>query len=165
MAELLGRAHSAEERKQVFEALLGTQKPVPMPSTPKGASGVHLVPIGRTKIVTDYVVIDVHHSPFESLTHTYKTTLKVIEKLPEGSVYRQAVQALTQQRLSIVEKYVKPTGDGAEAVEASVKEAEAELGVNLIEEAIHQAEDEHSLTLSILESEASVSIIALILIC
>ncbi|KAG0148010.1 hypothetical protein CROQUDRAFT_434272 [Cronartium quercuum f. sp. fusiforme G11] len=154
VAEMLARATNPDERKKIFESLLGAQKPVPLPPTPKGPSGVHLVPIGRKKTKTDYVGVPVHHSPFETLIHTYKTTLKTLEKFPKGAVYRQSVESLTQVRLEIISKYNTPGGDGAEAVEQRVKDAESELGVHLIEEAIHQAEDEHSLALSIFESQA-----------
>ncbi|KAH9824900.1 hypothetical protein DFH28DRAFT_9779 [Melampsora americana] len=118
-------------------------------------TGVHLNPIGRKKLKTDQVGIEVHQSPFKTLIETYQTTLNVLKKFPSGSIYRQSVESLTQKNLQLVQEH--DLGEGShdpEEVEKSIKALEIGLGVNLIEEAIDQAQDEHSLTLSIFDSEA-----------
>ncbi|EXJ90283.1 hypothetical protein A1O1_03382 [Capronia coronata CBS 617.96] len=53
--------------------------------------------------------LSTHPSPRPALIYTYRETLKKLKALPKTSVYRQAVEALTKQRLEIVEA-VKPEG-------------------------------------------------------
>ena len=59
-------------------------------------------PTGLTGLTT-------HPSPRPALVYTYRQTLKKLSQIPKGSVYRQSVEAITQQRLSIVES-TKPEG-------------------------------------------------------
>ena len=44
-----------------------------------------------------------HPAPRPALVYNYRTTLSKLTQLPPSSVYRQSVEALTQQRLKIVE--------------------------------------------------------------
>lgn len=53
-------------------------------------------PTGLTGLTT-------HPSPRPALIYTYRQTLKKLEQIPKSSVYRQSVEALTKQRLEIVE--------------------------------------------------------------
>lgn len=75
----------------------------------------------------------VHPNPRAHLVSVYKDTLKSLERLPSHSVYRQATEALTSQRLGVVES----TED--------ISKIEATLGAGQIEEVIVQAEDEAKL--------------------
>jgi NADH dehydrogenase (ubiquinone) 1 alpha subcomplex subunit 5 len=50
-----------------------------------------------------------HPSPRPALIYTYKQTLKKLHQLPSSSVYRQSTEALTKQRLAIIEA-TKPEG-------------------------------------------------------
>jgi NADH dehydrogenase (ubiquinone) 1 alpha subcomplex subunit 5 len=59
-------------------------------------------PTGLTGLYT-------HGSPRPTLIYIYKRTLEALDKMPESSVYRQSVEALTKQRLSVIEKTI-PVG-------------------------------------------------------
>ena len=59
-------------------------------------------PTGLTGLLT-------HATPRSTLLYLYSTTLESLQHLPEHSVYRQATEALTKQRMRIVEK-TKPEG-------------------------------------------------------
>lgn len=50
-----------------------------------------------------------HPSPRPALIYAYSSTLDKLKEFPEHSVYRKSTEALTRQRLSIVESY-KPAG-------------------------------------------------------
>lgn len=157
VAELLAKAGSTEERKKIFESLLGVQELASkVPPKARGPAGVHLIPIGRAKLTTDQTGVDVHHSPFESLSQTYQATLKALEKIPASTVYRQSVESITRHNLEIVNKFVAAAvpGEGSSAVEARVQAAESELGVDMIEKAVDQAEDEHQLALKMIDFQA-----------
>ncbi|EFP86564.1 uncharacterized protein PGTG_12946 [Puccinia graminis f. sp. tritici CRL 75-36-700-3] len=157
VADMLAKAGSNEERKRIFDALKGVQEvAAKVPPKARGPAGVHLIPIGRTKLTTNQTGVDVHHSPFESLSKTYQDTLKALEKIPASTVYRQAVHSTTRNNLEIIKKYLSAAvpGETADAVEQRVKAAENELGVEMIEKAIEQAEDEHQLVLKMIEYKA-----------
>jgi len=59
-------------------------------------------PTGLTGLYT-------HSAPRSTLMYTYNSTLDKLKRFPESSVYRQSVEALTKQRLSIIES-IKPEG-------------------------------------------------------
>jgi NADH dehydrogenase (ubiquinone) 1 alpha subcomplex subunit 5 len=59
-------------------------------------------PTGLTGLLT-------HPSPRSTLIYLYSNTLEKLKEVPETSVYRQATEALTKKRLSIIEA-VKPPG-------------------------------------------------------
>lgn len=56
------------------------------PNTPTGLTGLHT-----------------HPSPRPALIYAYRQTLRKLQQIPSGSVYRQSVENLTKHRLSIVE--------------------------------------------------------------
>lgn len=85
------------------------------------------------KTTTGLFGIAVHPNPRPHLIKTYNETLEALLLLPPTAVYRQATEALTKQRLSIVES----TED--------VGEIEEKIGTGQIEEVIMQAEDEQKL--------------------
>jgi NADH dehydrogenase (ubiquinone) 1 alpha subcomplex subunit 5 len=59
-------------------------------------------PTGLTGLLT-------HPAPRSTLLYLYSNTLSKLQRMPESSVYRRATEALTKQRLAIVER-VKPPG-------------------------------------------------------
>jgi hypothetical protein len=61
-------------------------------------------PTGLTGLIT-------HPSPRPALISLYNSTLEKLKALPESSVYRQSTEALTQQRLKIVESAKPPCFD------------------------------------------------------
>ena len=72
------------------------------------------------------------YNPIPVLENAYTTNLNLLSNLPSTSVYRQATEAATKHKLSILEK---SGGD--------VKAVEAELG--MAELAIQQANEEQGL--------------------
>lgn len=75
-----------------------------------------------------------HPNPRPALISLYSHTLMVLkDKFPETSIYRQSVEALTRNRLKVVE--------GSEIVE----EIENKIQGGLIEEIVIQANDELNL--------------------
>ncbi|KAJ7181702.1 ETC complex I subunit conserved region-domain-containing protein [Mycena crocata] len=73
----------------------------------------------------------VHPDPLPVLTFTYQSTLEHLERIPETSVYRQATEALIQNKLNIVK-----------AANADVAAVEKGLGEGVIEESLLIAVDE-----------------------
>ncbi|CAG8606247.1 16487_t:CDS:2, partial [Acaulospora morrowiae] len=82
------------------------------------------------KTTTELFGLAVHPNPRPHLLNIYKKTLESLTQIPPTAVYRQATEALTQHRLSIVES------------NEDVKEIESKIGAGIIEEVIWQAEDE-----------------------
>ncbi|KAL7667274.1 Uncharacterized protein ABC855_g937 [[Candida] zeylanoides] len=75
-----------------------------------------------------------HPNPRPALIALYSHTLKFLdEKFPKDSIYKQSVEALTKNRLAIVE---------AEEITENI---ESKIGGGLIEEIIVQANDELTL--------------------
>ena len=68
--------------------------------------------------------------PRNQLIRAYNETLESLKDIPEHAVYRQAVEALTKDRLKIVE-----STEDANAIEA-------QIGQGLVEEVISAAERE-----------------------
>jgi hypothetical protein len=60
------------------------------------------IPTGLTGLST-------HPLPRPALIYTYKETLNKLKQIPSSSVYRQSAEALTKQRLAILEE-TKPEG-------------------------------------------------------
>jgi NADH dehydrogenase (ubiquinone) 1 alpha subcomplex subunit 5 len=71
-----------------------------------------------------------HPQPRNQLLGVYAATLESLKDIPEHSVYRQSVEALTKQRMKIVE-----STEDRDAIEAQV-------GQGLVEELIDAAEKE-----------------------
>lgn len=75
-----------------------------------------------------------HPNPRPALISLYNHTLKVLnQKFPQQSVYRQSVEALTRNRLNVVEN------------NEITEEIENKIGGGLIEEILIQANDELNL--------------------
>lgn len=71
-----------------------------------------------------------HPQPRQRLLNLYNATLKSLQGIPEHAVYRQSVEALTRDRLKVVEN----TED--------TNAIEAQIGQGLVEEIIDAAEKE-----------------------
>ena len=97
------------------------------------------------KSTTGITGLEVHPDPIPVLTKTYETTLSALSAFPATSVYRQGVEALTQQKLNIVRT---ANGDIA-AVEKGLDEGH-------IEESLDIAQDELGLVQKMAEWKAYV---------
>ncbi|KAI7869463.1 ETC complex I subunit conserved region-domain-containing protein [Spinellus fusiger] len=86
-----------------------------------------------TKVSTGIAGIPVHPHPRPHLIQIYTITLEALARLPPTAVYRQSTEALTQQRLSVVQSTEE------------VAVIEAQLNAGQIEEVIIQAEEELTL--------------------
>jgi len=64
-----------------------------------------------------------HPTPRYVLLNTYRATLEKLQRLPESSLYRQSVEAVTKNRLALAEKIVPP---GFDTWQAKVNEIKAE---------------------------------------
>ncbi|ODV82213.1 NADH-ubiquinone oxidoreductase [Suhomyces tanzawaensis NRRL Y-17324] len=75
-----------------------------------------------------------HPNPRPALVALYNHTLKVLDtKFPQDSIYRQSVEALTKNRLKIVQE------------EEITENIESKIGGGLIEEIVIQAHEELTL--------------------
>ncbi|KAH9946653.1 NADH2 dehydrogenase [Amylocystis lapponica] len=95
------------------------------------------------KTTTGITGLNIHHDPLPELKKTYESTLSLLSSIPEASVYRQGVEALTQRKLHIVQGV---NGDAAEA--------EKQLEEGHIEESINIAQDELNLVSRMIEWKA-----------
>jgi NADH dehydrogenase (ubiquinone) 1 alpha subcomplex subunit 5 len=94
-------------------------------------------------VTTGITGLAVHPAPLPHLLQTYKSTLSIVSQLPKESVYRQATQALLEQRTKLV----------ASANE-DVAKVEKEIDEGMIEQVIEMAEDELKLAGKMLEWQA-----------
>lgn len=97
------------------------------------------------KSTTGITGLSVHPNPLPELVKTYESTLSALSAIPQSSVYRQGVEALTRHKLSIVK-----------GVNGDIKEAEKQLKEGHIEESLDIAADELSLTAKMAEWKAYV---------
>ncbi|RIA91321.1 ETC complex I subunit conserved region-domain-containing protein [Glomus cerebriforme] len=82
------------------------------------------------KATTGIFGLAVHPDPRPHLIKTYNKTLNALTHIPPTATYRQATEAITQNRLKIVEST------------KNIQEIEEKIGAGQIEEVIWQAEDE-----------------------
>ena len=118
----------------------------PTPSVPSPPTMLRLTrPLLNVvrKTTTSLVGIPVHPNPLPELVQTYQATLKVVSSLPSTAVYGQAVKALTDKKLGIVNS---ANGD--------IAQAEKLLDEGQIEQSILIAKDELGLAQKILEWKA-----------
>ncbi|BGO88598.1 hypothetical protein NBRC10512_002688 [Rhodotorula toruloides] len=99
----------------------------------------------RTKLSTGITGLAVHPDPLHALRATYTSTLKVLEQVPASAVYRQSAEAITRERLAVVEQ----AGEGN--TEEQIEQVESKLEAGIAEELIQQAEDELKLASKMLE--------------
>ncbi|KAF9644670.1 NADH2 dehydrogenase [Thelephora ganbajun] len=92
---------------------------------------------------TSLTGLAVHPSPLPELAKAYESTLNLLSTIPETSVYRQGVEALTRNKLKIVQE---ANGD--------VAAVEKKLDEGLIEQALDVAKDELSLVSKMIEWKA-----------
>ena len=98
------------------------------------------------KTTTGITGLEVHHDPIPHLVQTYKTTLEKLSAIPETSVYRQGVEALTNHKLNIVQ-----------AANGNIAEVEKQLDEGHIEESLDIATDELGLVSKMVDWKAYVS--------
>jgi len=92
---------------------------------------------------TSLTGLAVHPNPLPELTKAYESTLNMLSTIPETSVYRQGVEALTRNKLIIIQE---ANGD--------VAAAEKKLDEGLIEQALDVAKDELGLVSKMIEWKA-----------
>ncbi|KAK8866167.1 hypothetical protein IAR55_001318 [Kwoniella newhampshirensis] len=97
------------------------------------ASRVLLSALKPVKASTGITGIEVHPDPLPALKSIYSSTLSTLSTLPPTSVYRQATEALTKHRLSVVEKsgddVGQVEGEFGKIVELLLDEAKTEQGL------------------------------------
>ena len=96
--------------------------------------------LGRSTGITGLAV---HPDPLPELAKTYESTLSVLSTIPQTSVYRQGTEALTRQKLNIVQ-----------AANGDVVAAEKRLNEGQIEESLDIASDELQLARKMVEWKA-----------
>merc|ERR1711939_919387 len=93
------------------------------------------------KLTTGIHGLPVHPNPLPTLLDLYKSTLSTLQtRIPQGVVYRQSAEAITQHRVGIIEKHAG--SDGSQGGEQAVEGIEKELDLGRIEEVIKMAEVE-----------------------
>ena len=97
------------------------------------------------KTTTGITGLAVHPNPLPELIQTYESTLKVLSSIPTSSVYRQSVEALTRQKLDIVQK-----------AEGDIAAVESQLDEGQIEQSLGIAHDELGLASKMIEWRALV---------
>ncbi|KAF9531957.1 NADH2 dehydrogenase [Crepidotus variabilis] len=95
------------------------------------------------KSSTGITGLAVHPNPLPELIKTYESTLSALSTIPQSSVYRQGVEALTRHKLSIVK-----------GVNGDIQQAETQLKEGQIEESLDIASDELSLVAKMAEWKA-----------
>ncbi|KDQ07864.1 hypothetical protein BOTBODRAFT_96922, partial [Botryobasidium botryosum FD-172 SS1] len=95
------------------------------------------------KATTGIHGVAVHPNPLPALTKTYESTLSLLSKIPETSVYRQGAEAITQHRLKLVK-----------SAQGDISKVETALNEGQIEEVLITAEDELSLAAKMIEWKA-----------
>ncbi|WWC58852.1 uncharacterized protein I303_101397 [Kwoniella dejecticola CBS 10117] len=103
------------------------------------ASRVLLSALRPIKATTGITGLEVHPDPLPALKSIYSSTLTTLNSLPPTSVYRQATEALTKHRLSVVEQ-----------ASQDVTKVETELG-KIIEETLEEAKTEQGLAAKMIE--------------
>ncbi|GBE78288.1 ETC complex I subunit conserved region-domain-containing protein [Sparassis latifolia] len=95
------------------------------------------------KTTTGIAGLHVHHDPLPELTRLYQSTLSELSAIPETSVYRQGVEALTERKLKIVQ-----------GANGNIAEVEKQLDEGQIEVSLNIAQDELSLVSKMIEWKA-----------
>ncbi|KAJ8522573.1 hypothetical protein ONZ45_g915 [Pleurotus djamor] len=95
------------------------------------------------KRTTGITGLDVHPNPLPQLAKTYESTLNILATIPQTSVYRQGVEALTQRKLKIVQD-----------AQGDISAVEAQLDEGQIEESLDIASDELKLAAKMVEWKA-----------
>lgn len=106
----------------------------------------------------------IHPTPFQALRETYGSTLSQLQAMPPSAIYRQATEAVTNQRLSLIDACeAKATASNGEAV---IAEFENEIEeAHCIEEVIDAAETELELVKKMSEWKACVVALRVLFQC
>ena len=110
------------------------------------ASAVPAYGTGRrgNKLTTGLHGLPVHPNPLPTLLDIYRSTLSALSsKIPAGVVYRQSAEAITQNRIDVIQRHAGSAG--SEGGEPAIEAVEREIGQGVIEELIKAAETERSL--------------------
>ena len=102
-----------------------------------------LLNAAQRKTTTGITGLKVHHDPLPALTEAYEHTLSALKSVPETSIYRQGVEALTLNKLRILKE-----------AQGDVTKVEKELGEGHIEESLDIAKDELALVSKMIEWKA-----------
>lgn len=78
------------------------------------------------------------------LRQVYQDTLKAVDGLPKQYVYRQAIEALTQHRLELVDQASKQSAE-AQDIEPALVQLEQAADQGSVEQLIQVAQDELAL--------------------
>ncbi len=119
-----------------------------------GSGSNHLPTAQRLRQSTGITGLDVHPAPLPTLAGVYEATLNLLKALPETSVYRQSAEAVTRQRLSVVQRHLSGAAGAAKGEnsdELAIEAVEEELDSGLIEEVLKQAKDEEGLAGKMIE--------------
>lgn len=84
-----------------------------------------------------------HPNSLPELIKTYESTLQILSAIPQVSIYRQGVEALTARKLNIVKE-----------VQGNVALAEKQLDEGFIDESLNIASDELKLAVQMVEWKA-----------
>lgn len=95
------------------------------------------------KTTTGITGLNVHPDPLPALTEAYEHTLSALKFVPETSVYRQGVEALTNNKLRVLRE-----------AQGSMDKVEKDLGEGQIEESLQIAQDELALVSKMIEWKA-----------
>jgi len=82
--------------------LLAVVRPATQAAASSASRGKFLVPGAPTGLTG----LGTHPSPRSALLYLYHSTLEKLKQIPEHSVYRQSVEAVTRHRLALVESVV-----------------------------------------------------------
>lgn len=96
-----------------------------------------------TKKTTGVTGIPVHPNPLPELRKIYQDTLTLASSIPASSVYRQSVEALTQNKLKVIQD-----------ANGSIDTVEKQLDEGQIEEALDVAKDELKTVANMIEWKA-----------
>ncbi|PWY96970.1 hypothetical protein BCV70DRAFT_213914 [Testicularia cyperi] len=127
-------------------------------ATPSGAFAPAAVTFAaRLKKSTNITGLEVSPYPLEELKEKFSKTLSLLQTLPDSSVYKQATSALTQHKLSTVEKAIQQTKgveNNAEKLESVYQQTELDLDAGQLEQVLQQASAEYHLVAKMIDWKA-----------
>lgn len=102
-------------------------------------------PPARVRLTTNLTGLAVHPAPFSHLTEIYSATLSLLSQMPPSAVYRQSVESITKERMSVIELL------GGKGAETDIEKVEEKIGAGLIEEVVVMAQTELALAEKMME--------------
>lgn len=113
-------------------------------------------PPARQRLTTNLTGLAVHPAPFHHLTELYSATLTLLAQMPPSAVYRQSVESITKERMSVIELL------GGGGGEKEIESVEEKIGAGLIEEVVEMAQTELALAEKMLEWQPLVYLLLLL---